>query len=60
MYILILENNPNTQIDPDNLIENYRIPTDEQYDGWGQYQDQKIFKAYKKELSLVKKLRNLE
>ena len=35
---------------PDNLIENYRIPTAEQYDGWGQYQDQKIFKAYKKEL----------
>ena len=58
--VLILENNPNTQIDPDNLIENYRIPTAEEYDGWGQYEDQKTFKAYKKELSLVKKLRNLE
>jgi hypothetical protein len=29
-------------------------------DGWGQYTDQKIFKAYKKELNLIKKLRNLE
>ena len=58
--ILILENNPHTQVDPDNLIENYRIPTAEEYDGWGQYEDQKTFKAYKKELSLIKKLRNLE
>ena len=61
--ILILEDNPNTQVDPDNLTENYKIQVPDikdDYDGWGQYTDQKIFKAYKKELNLIKKLRNLE
>jgi hypothetical protein len=61
--ILILEDNPNTQVDPDNLTEKYKIEVPDikdDYDGWGQYTDQKIFKAYKKELNLIKKLRNLE
>ena len=61
--ILILEDNPNTQVDPNNLLENYKfqgLDMKDDYDGYGQYTDQKIFKAYKKELTIIKKLRNLE
>ena len=59
--ILILEDNPHTQVDPNDLYEEYvRENTAEGFDGWLQYDDQKTFKAYKKELNLIKKLRNLE